>query len=78
MGKIIKLTESDLERIVQKVLESEQILTEKQKKNVPTNPALWKKCLSWARSKYKVCPSAYCNGAAAKRYKSLGGKWKRK
>jgi len=42
-----------------------------------TNPDLWQQCLSWARARYKVCPSAYCNGAAAKRYKSKGGKWKR-
>jgi hypothetical protein len=53
-------------------------ITEKQKKNTPTNPSLWSKSLSWARSRYKVCPSAYCNGAAAKHYKSLGGKWKKK
>jgi len=52
--------------------------SEKQKKNVPTNPALWKKSLAWAKTKYKVCPSAYCNGGAAKHYKSLGGKWKKK
>ncbi len=51
---------------------------ELQEKNVPTNPKLWKKSLSWAKSRYKVCPSAYCNGAAAKHYKSLGGKWKTK
>lgn len=47
-------------------------------KNVPTNPKLWKKSLSWAKQRYKVCPSAYCNGAAAKHYKGLGGKWKKK
>ena len=63
------------------------IITESQKqvleayltegKNKPTNPKLWAQCLAWARSKYKVCPSAYCNGAAAKRYKSKGGGWKK-
>ena len=53
-------------------------ITEKKKKNTPTNPSLWSKSLSWAKSRYKVCPSAYCNGAAAKHYKSLGGKWKKK
>ena len=47
-------------------------------KNKPTNPELWSQSLAWARSKYKVCPSAYCNGAAAKRYKSKGGSWKKK
>jgi hypothetical protein len=46
--------------------------------NKPTNPALWSQSLAWARSRYKVCPSAYCNGAAAKRYKSKGGGWKKK
>jgi hypothetical protein len=57
---------------------SESEISEKQKKNTPTNPKLWEKSLSWARSRYKVCPSAYCNGAAAKHYKNLGGKWKKK
>jgi len=58
------------------ILESE--ITEKQKKNTPTNPTLWKSCLNWAKSRYKVCPSAYCNGAAVKRYNSKGGNWKKK
>ena len=58
------------------VMESE--ISEKAKKNAPTNPSLWKKSLDWARARYKVCPSAYCNGAAAKHYKSKGGKWKKK
>jgi len=56
---------------------TENVLNEKQKKNVPTNPKLWKQCLNWAKSRYEVCPSAYCNGAAAKRYKEKGGKWKK-
>ena len=46
-------------------------------KNKPTNPKLWAASLAWAKSRYKVCPSAYCNGAAAKRYKSKGGGWKK-
>lgn len=53
-------------------------ITEKTKKNTPTNPKLWQQCLSWAKQRYDVCPSAYCNGAAAKRYKSKGGKWTKK
>ena len=52
-------------------------LTEKKKKNKPTNPGLWQQCLSWAKQRYEVCPSAYCNGAAVKRYNSKGGKWKK-
>jgi hypothetical protein len=46
-------------------------------KNKPTNPKLWQASLAWAKTKYDVCPSAYCNGAAAKRYKSKGGGWKK-
>jgi septation ring formation regulator EzrA len=58
------------------MLENE--ITEKKKKNTPTNPELWKKSLAWARARYDVCPSAYCNGAAAKHYKGKGGKWAKK
>lgn len=65
---------SDTEDMV--MMESE--LSEKKKKNTPTNPKLWKSALAWAKSRYKVCPSAYCNGAAVKRYNSQGGKWKKK
>ncbi len=46
-------------------------------KNKPTNPKLWAASLAWARARYKVCPSAYCNGAAAKRYKQKGGGWRK-
>lgn len=45
--------------------------------NTPTNPSLWNSCKEWAKSKYDVWPSAYACGAAAKRYKSKGGKWKK-
>ena len=47
-------------------------------KNVPTDSSLWSQCKSWAKSKYDVWPSAYACGAAAKRYKSKGGKWRKK
>ena len=47
-------------------------------KNKPTNSKLWSQCKSWAKSKYDVWPSAYACGSAAKRYKSKGGKWKKK
>jgi hypothetical protein len=47
----------------------------RKKKNVATNKKLWQQSLSWARQRYEVCPSAYCNGAAVKRYNSKGGKW---
>ena len=52
---------------------SEEYLEEK---NAPTNPSLWSKAKSLARSKFDVYPSAYANGWAAKWYKSKGGGWK--
>jgi hypothetical protein len=61
--------------------DSEDFINEDQQidesKNKPNNPKLWAASLAWAKSKYKVCPSAYCNGAAAKRYKSKGGTWRK-
>jgi hypothetical protein len=53
----------------------ESLITEK---NVAKNSKLWNACKAWAKSKYDVWPSAYACGAAAKRYKSKGGKWKKK
>lgn len=54
--------------------ESEQI---DESKNKPTNPTLWSKAKSMAKSKFKVYPSAYANAFAAKWYKSKGGGWKK-
>jgi hypothetical protein len=46
-------------------------------KNIPTSPDKWAKAKSAARSKFKVYPSAYANLWAAKKYKSMGGGWKK-
>ena len=48
-----------------------------EEKNTPTNKKLWNSCKAWAKSTYDVWPSAYAVGAASKRYKSKGGKWKK-
>lgn len=45
-------------------------------KNKPTNPKLWSRAVSLARSKFDVYPSAYANGWASKWYKSKGGGWR--
>jgi hypothetical protein len=60
-----KLSEDNIE-------EAEQM----DEKNSPTNPALWSRAKSMARSKFDVYPSAYANGWASKWYKSKGGGWK--
>ena len=44
--------------------------------NTPTDPTLWSKAKSLAKSKFDVYPSAYANGWAAKWYKEHGGSWK--
>ena len=64
--------------IMNEVKGDNNILDEAKKKNTPTNKRLWDNALNWAKSRYKVCPSAYCNGAAVKRYNSQGGKWVKK
>jgi len=57
--------------------DTEEMNEGRKKKNVATNKKLWQQSLAWARERYDVCPSAYCNGAAVKRYNSKGGKWKK-
>jgi hypothetical protein len=47
-------------------------------KNTPTSPDKWAKAKAAARAKFDVYPSAYANLWAAKKYKSMGGGWKRK
>jgi len=51
---------------------NEDLLNEK---NKPTNPALWTKSISAAKSKFEVYPSAYANAWASKHYKAAGGSW---
>jgi hypothetical protein len=46
-------------------------------KNKPTKPELWSRAKSMAKSKFKVYPSAYANGWAAKWYKEHGGGWRK-
>lgn len=47
-------------------------------KREPTNKKLWSRAKSLAKSKYKVWPSAYASGWAAKWYKKQGGGWRNK
>ena len=55
-----------------KISESDSI----QEKNIPTSPEKWSRAKALAKSKFKVYPSAYANGWASKKYKSMGGGWK--
>jgi hypothetical protein len=46
-------------------------------RNIPTSADKWAKAKAAARAKFKVYPSAYANLWAAKKYKSMGGGWKK-
>lgn len=46
-------------------------------KNTPTNPSKWAAAKAAAKRKFKVYPSAYANLWAAKKYKSMGGGWRK-
>ena len=47
-----------------------------EEKNVPTSPEKWARAKAAAKSKFAVYPSAYANGWASKKYKSMGGGWR--
>jgi len=78
-GRFVELLENELgEHILNYYLErcsDDNQLTEGE--NKPTNPALWSRAKAAAKSKYKVYPSAYANGFAAKWYKEHGGGWRK-
>lgn len=46
-------------------------------KNVPNDAEKWSYAKSQAKEKFDVYPSAYANGWASKKYKELGGTWKK-
>lgn len=76
MGKIIKLTESDLEKIIQRVLEE----TETDEGRKKSGTKLCARGKAAAKAKFKIYPSAYGNGFAVQvckgRIKGLDGKKK--
>jgi len=55
------------------LIESMDLLLEK---NKPTSPDKWQDCISQAKAKFDIFPSAYSNGWAVQCYKRKGGKWK--
>lgn len=45
-------------------------------KNVPNDPALYSRCKSEIKKKFKVYPSAYANASLVRLYKSRGGTYR--
>jgi hypothetical protein len=52
-------------------------MLEEDTKNKAKDPKKWSSCISQAKSKFNVYPSAYANAWAAKCYKKKKGKWKK-
>ena len=46
-------------------------------KNVPNDSSKWSYAKSQAKKKFDVYPSAYANAWASKKYKELGGTWRK-
>ena len=69
--------EADLNESERKIYEFGQRVTKLMEKSVPTNPSKWSYYKSQAKKKFKVYPSAYANGWAARMYKKAGGGWKK-
>ena len=55
----------------------EEKLTLFLEKNTPTDSGKWSYAVSQAKQKFDIYPSAYANAWAAKKYKELGGGWKK-
>lgn len=74
-GSTFKTTTSDFDDVekLKKIQEIVSLL----EKNIPTSPDKWARAKAAARAKFKVYPSAYANLWAAKKYKSMGGGWKK-
>ena len=43
----------------------------------PSNPSLYSRVKAEAKRKFDVYPSAYANAWASKKYKSMGGSWRK-
>jgi hypothetical protein len=46
-------------------------------KNLPNDPALYSRCKSEIKKKFKIYPSAYANLSLVKLYKSRGGTYRK-
>jgi hypothetical protein len=74
VGECINFLEKEFSEYLRLYESNSVVILEK---NVPLNSSLWSSCKEWAKQRYEVWPSAYAVGAAAKRYKEKGGRWKK-
>ena len=57
----------------QKIQEVNRLL----EKSIPNDKSKWSYAKAQAKKKFDVYPSAYANAWAAKKYKELGGTWRK-
>ena len=79
-GKVMSIYKeyfSDIKKQKSTTLEEAERVSALLEKNIPTSPGKWARAKAAARAKFKVYPSAYANLWAAKKYKSMGGGWKK-
>ena len=67
---------SDLNEQEMKLYEFGQKVEKLMEKSCPTDKGKWAASKAAAKKKFKVYPSAYANGWAAKNYKGKGGGWR--
>ena len=73
---LVKAKLSDLKKIYSDSIQEKLNLFFEE--NVPTKPDKWDYAISQAKKKFDVYPSAYANAWASKKYKELGGGWRKK
>jgi predicted kinase len=73
---LVKAKLSDLKKIYSDSIQEKLNLFFEE--NVPTKPEKWDYAVSQAKEKFDVYPSAYANAWASKKYKELGGGWRKK
>jgi hypothetical protein len=73
-GKVARHLTRNLKKLKTNAIKKVSTLVET---SIPTSPDKWAKAKAAAKRKFKVYPSAYANLWAAKKYKSMGGGWKR-
>lgn len=64
-----------ISKIIQEEVES---LINIDEENVPNDSQKWLYAKSEAKKRFKVWPSAYSSAWASKKYKELGGTWRKK
>ena len=62
----------------EQVMETLSAILIEKSRYTPTQPDKWSYAISQAKARYDTYPSAYANMFASKKYKDLGGRWRKK